>query len=101
MCLYLSLSLCFFLFSLPLSLSLSLSLSSSPGHEGSAKPLGLVAPPDVGGAFGGVCLSLSISFLSLSLSYEGNAPRPCSPPRCSWGFWRSVSLSLPLSLSLS
>ena len=47
--------------------SLSLSLTSSPGHEGSAKPLGLVAPPDVRGAFGGVSLSLSI-FLFLSVS---------------------------------
>ena len=50
------------LYPLPLplarSLSLSLSLSSSPGHEGSVKPPGQLAPQYVIGAFGGRKTSL-------------------------------------------
>ena len=73
-CLSLSLSV-FLSLSLSVSLSLSLSLSPSPGHEGSAKPLGLVAPRPMFVGLLEECVSLSISFLSLSLSlsHEGNA----------------------------
>ena len=53
------------------SLSLSVSLSSSPGHEGSVKPPGQLAPQIVIGA-----LSLSLSLPGIGVGQDPRAPKP-------------------------
>ena len=60
----------------PLSLSLSLSLSSSPGHEGSVKPPGHLAPQLLS-------LSLSLSLLLLRQGMSGVLSPPATrAPMC-------------------